>query len=137
MPLTDAQLAALYPTVQSYVNEFVSVTLDNVNAGYIPRSFTRDPGWYSDIRELIEQYVADGRIKDHVAAKLLDRLDHAEREGMAGSERPAIAHLEQLARSANREITDDTAARDAVLRPTEACPNRHLSASASAGRAWR
>jgi hypothetical protein len=120
VPLTDAQLAALYPTVQSYVDEFVEVTLDNVKAGYIPRSFTRDPAWYSDIRELIEQYRADGRIEDHVAAKLLDPLDHAEREGMAGSERPAIAHLEQLVRWANQEITGDTAARDAVLRPTEA-----------------
>jgi hypothetical protein len=39
---------------------------------------------------------------------------------MAGSERPAIAHLEQLARWASRQITRDTAARDAVLRPTEA-----------------
>jgi hypothetical protein len=120
VPLTDAQLAALYPTVQSYVDEFVKVTLDNVEAGYIPRSFTRDPAWYSDIRELIEQYRADGRIEDDVAATLLDRLHHAEREGTAGSERPAIAHLEQLVRRANRQITRDTAARDAVLRPTEA-----------------
>ena len=120
VPLTDAQLAALYPTVQSYVDEFVEVTLDNVEAGYIPRSFTRDPAWYSDIRELIEQYQADGRIEDDVAARLLDRLDDAAREGMAGSERPAIAHLEQLARWANQLIEGDTAARDAVLRPTEA-----------------
>lgn len=120
VPLTDAQLAALYPTVQSYVDESVKVTLDNVKAGYIPRSFARDPAWYSDIRELIEQYRADGRIEDHVAAKLLDRLDHAERDATASCERAAIAHLEQLAREANRQIERDTTARDAVLRPTEA-----------------
>jgi hypothetical protein len=118
VPLTDAQLAALYPTVQSYVDEVVEVTLANAEAGYIPREFTRDPAWYSDIRELVDQYEA--RIDDRVAAKLLERLERAERRGVAGSESAAIAFLKQVATRANRGIADDTAARDAVLRPTRA-----------------
>ena len=120
VPLTDAQLAALYPTVRSYVDEFVKVTLANVKAGYIPRSFTRDPAWYSDIRELIEQYRAAGRIEDRIAAKLLDRLARAERRGVAGDEFVAIVNLKQLVGWAYRGIKRDTAARDAVLRPTQA-----------------
>jgi hypothetical protein len=118
VPLTDAQLAALYPTVQSYVDEFVAVTLANVRAGYIPRSFTRDPAWYSDIRELIEQYHASGRIDDRIAGKLFDRLARAERRGVAGDEWVASVFLRQLADWADRGIRGDTAARDAVLRPT-------------------
>jgi hypothetical protein len=120
VPLTDAQLAALYPTVQSYVDEFVKVTLDNVEAGHIPRSFTRDPAWYSDIHELVEQYRATGRIEDRIAAKLLDRLGRAEQRGVAGDEFVAIVNLKQLVVWANRGIKRDTAARDAVLRPTQA-----------------
>jgi Alpha/beta hydrolase domain len=120
VPLIDAQLAALYPTVRSYVDEVVKVTLANVEAGYIPRSFTRDPAWYSDIRELIEQYRAAGRIEDRIAAKLLERLARAERSGIAGDEFVAILHLKRLAGRANRGIKRDIAARDAVLRPTEA-----------------
>jgi hypothetical protein len=104
--------------VQSYVDEVVEVTLANAEAGYIPREFTRDPAWYSDIRELVDQYEA--RIDDRVAAKLLERLERAERRGVAGSESAAIAFLKQVATRANRGIADDTAARDAVLRPTRA-----------------
>ena len=75
VPLTDAQLAALYPTVRSYVDEVVEGDPRQRRAGYIPRSFTRDPAWYSDIRELIDAVPRDGRIEDRIAAKLLDRLD--------------------------------------------------------------
>ena len=120
VPLKDAQLATLYPTVRSYVDEFVEVTLDNVNAGYLPRSFMRDPAWYSDLRELIDEYHANGRIEDRVAAKLIDRVERAERQGVAGNELPAIAFLTQVAARAKQQITHDDAARDAVLRPTEA-----------------
>jgi hypothetical protein len=120
VPLTDAQLAALYPTVKSYVDEVVDVTLANAKAGYIPRFFIRDPAWYSDIRELIDEYRANGRIKDRVAAKLIDRVGRAEQHGAAGKELPAIALLEQVALRAKLQIRHDPAARDAVLRPTTA-----------------
>ena len=121
MPLTDAQLAALYPTVRSYVEEVVEVTLANVRAGYIPRSFTRDPAWYSDIRELISDCRASGRIDERIATKLLDRLDRAERRGRRGRRvRCAIVNLKQLVGWAYLGIRRDTAARDAVLRPTQA-----------------
>jgi hypothetical protein len=120
VPLTDAQLAALYPTVRSYVDPYVKVTLDNVRAGYLPRSFTRDPAWYSDIRELIGDYRAAGRIEDRVAAKLTDAVRRAERFGTAGHELPAIVFLGEAAVRAKLEIRRDAAARDAVLRPTEA-----------------
>ena len=49
--MTDAQLATLYPTVQSYVDKVVAKTLDNAAKGYIPADFTRDPAWYTDIRD--------------------------------------------------------------------------------------
>ena len=120
LPLTDAQLAALYPTVRSYVEEVVAVTLANVRAGYIPRSFTRDPAWYSDIREIINDRRASGRIEERSAARLLDRLDRAERRAVAGDESGAIANLKRLVGWANRGIRRDRAARDAVLRPTQA-----------------
>jgi hypothetical protein len=120
VPLTDAQLAALYPTVKSYVDEVVKVTLANARAGYIPRSFTRDPAWYSDIRELIDEYRANGRIEDRVAARLIERVRRAEQHGVAGRELPAIVFLEQVALRAKLQIRHDPAARDAVLRPTKA-----------------
>ena len=58
VPLRDDQLAALYPTVQGYVDEVVSVTLANAEKGYIPADFTRDPAWYTDIRDLVNEYGA-------------------------------------------------------------------------------
>ena len=118
--LTDAQLAALYPTVRSYVEEVVNVTLDNVKAGYIPRSFTRDPAWYTDISELIGDYRADGRIPDRVAAKLIDGVERAQRQGEAGHEVAAILFLEEVSLRALWELRRDAATRDAVLRPTQA-----------------
>ncbi|WP_169952846.1 alpha/beta hydrolase domain-containing protein [Microbispora sp. H11081] len=119
VPLTDAQLAELYPTVRSYAGEVVATTLAGAEAGYIPRSFTRDPAWYSDIRDLIGEYAAAGRISGSVAASLEDRLRHAERAGLAGDEPPAIAHLRQLAERAERHV-EDGAAKAGVLRMTEA-----------------
>ena len=120
VPLTDAQLAALYPTVRSYVDEVVEVTLANVRAGYIPRSFTRDPAWYYDIREIINDRRASGRIEERIATRLLDRLDRAERRAVAGDEFAAIVNLRQLVGWAYLGIRRDRAARDAVLRPTQA-----------------
>ncbi|WP_169987617.1 alpha/beta hydrolase domain-containing protein [Microbispora sp. H10836] len=119
VPLADARLAELYPTVRSYADEVVGTTLADVEAGYIPRSFTRDPAWYSDIRDLIGEYAAAGRIAGPVASSLEDRLRHAERAGLAGDAPPAIAHLRQLAERADRHVEDD-AARAGVLRVTEA-----------------
>ena len=72
------------------------MTLDNVKAGYIPRSFTRDPAWYTDISELIGDYRADGRIPDRVAAKLIDGVERAQRQGEAGHEVLAILFLEEV-----------------------------------------
>jgi hypothetical protein len=120
VPLTDAQLEELYPTVRWYVKEFVKVTLDNVEAGYIPRSFTRDPAWYSDIRELIGDYHADGRIADRVATKLIDGVARAARAGTAGNELAAIVHLAAVDLRARLELRRDPAVRDAVLRSTDA-----------------
>jgi hypothetical protein len=117
VPLTDAQLAALYPTVQSYVDRVVETTLANVEAGYIPQTFTRDPAWYSDLRELIEQY--GDRIDDRTSEKLLTRLERAEQRGIAGDEHVAIVNLDQMVHWIDKGITDP-AAHDAVLRPTKA-----------------
>ncbi|MEU6413876.1 alpha/beta hydrolase domain-containing protein [Microbispora sp. NPDC046933] len=119
VPLTDARLAELYPTVRSYVDKVVATTLADVEAGYIPRSFTRDPAWYSGIRDVIGEYVAAGRISESVASALEDRLQHAERAGLAGDAPPAIAHLRQLAERADGRIGDD-AARAGILRVTHA-----------------
>ncbi|MDG4817408.1 alpha/beta hydrolase domain-containing protein [Micromonospora sp. WMMD956] len=120
VPLTDAQLATLYPTVRSYVDASVAATLLAADAGHLPRSFTRDPAWYSDLRDLIGEYVAAGRISEYAAARLEDRLRRAEQAGTAGNTARAGALLEQLADRAEKSITRDPAARDAVLRTTEA-----------------
>src|SRR6201991_3859121 len=66
VPLTDAQLATLYPTVQSYVDKVVATTKANAAAGYIPADYTRDPAWYTDIRDAVRQYGA--RIDANTAA---------------------------------------------------------------------
>ncbi|MBY8872131.1 hypothetical protein K7640_09800 [Micromonospora sp. PLK6-60] len=116
LPLTDAQLAALHPTVRSYVDRVVATTRANVRAGYLVEDVTRDPAWYSDLRELIAEYVAAGRIDARDAAGFEVLLRPAERAGTAGHERPATVLLEQLVKQAGRRITDDPAARDAVLR---------------------
>ncbi|NHC15518.1 alpha/beta hydrolase domain-containing protein [Motilibacter deserti] len=120
LPLTDAQLATLYPTVGSYATEFVSATQAAAAAGYIPRDYLRDPAWYSDLRELIEEYAANDRIAGHVAASLLDRLDRAERLGLSGSESRTAGYLQHLVDRALNQIKGDAAARDAVLRSATA-----------------
>lgn len=120
VPLTDGQLAALYPTVSSYVEHSVPVTVANIAAGHVPRSVARDPAWYSDIRVLVGEYAAAGRIGELVAARLRERLDGAERLGLDGDETGAIDQLERLADLARAQIKGDPAARDAVLRVTQA-----------------
>ncbi|WP_431921719.1 alpha/beta hydrolase domain-containing protein [Micromonospora wenchangensis] len=120
VPLTEAQLAARYPTVGAYVDASVAATLAAADAGYLPASFTRDPAWYSDLRDLITEYVAAGRITEYVAARLEDRLQRAEQAGTAGNAARAAELLEQLADRAEQRITGDPAARDAVLRVTGA-----------------
>ena len=75
--MTDAQLAALYPTVQSYVDKIVAKTLANAAAGYIPKDFTRDPAWYTDIRDAVNDNAA--RIDSGVAGQL--RASAATRRG--------------------------------------------------------
>ena len=106
--------------MRSYVEEVVAVTLANVTAGYIPRSFTRDPAWYYEIREIINDRRASGRIEERIATRLLVRLDRAERRAVAGDEFAAIVNLKQLVGWAYLGIRRDRAARDAVLRPTQA-----------------
>ncbi|GAA4732986.1 alpha/beta hydrolase domain-containing protein [Phytohabitans rumicis] len=120
VPLTDAQLATRYPTVRGYVDQAAAATRAAARAGYLPRSFTRDPAWYSDIRTLIGEYSAAGRIPTPVAADLTGRLGHAERAGLAGKDAAAIAHLTRLAERAGTGIARDPGARDAVLRVTRA-----------------
>ncbi|MEU1751298.1 alpha/beta hydrolase domain-containing protein [Micromonospora matsumotoense] len=120
VPLTDAQLATRYPTVGSYVDATVAATLAAADAGHLPASFTRDPAWYSDLRYLIAEYVAAGRITEYVAARLEDRLHRAEQAGTAGNATRASELLGQLADRAQLRITGDPGARDAVLRVTEA-----------------
>ena len=66
VPLTDAQLSALYPTTESYVDEVVATTLANAAAGYIPQAFTRDPAWYTDIADWVNEYVAADRLAPDV-----------------------------------------------------------------------
>ncbi|MDA0172427.1 alpha/beta hydrolase domain-containing protein [Solirubrobacter taibaiensis] len=116
LPLTDAQLATLYPTVQSYVDEVVSVTLANAAKGYIPADFTRDPAWYTDIRDLVNE--SGARIPAATATRLKASLAKAEEYGTADDKYTAIFFLQDVAGQA-AGITD-AAARDAVLRPTRA-----------------
>jgi len=116
-PMTDAQLATLYPTVQSYVDKVVAKTKANAAAGYIPKNYMRDPAWYTDIRDVVAQYAA--RINANTAANLTTLAARATDHGMADDKWNAILDLDQLADEATREI-GDAAARDAVLRPTKA-----------------
>ena len=118
VPLSEAQLAELYPTVQSYVDKVVTRTLDNAAKGYIPADFTRDPARYTDIRDLINEY--GPRIDSGVAARLRASVAKAEEYGTAGDKYTAIFFLEDVAAQAGSRIQGDAAARDAVLRPTRA-----------------
>ena len=118
LPLTAAQLATLYPTVQSYVDKVVAKTLANAAAGYIPSDFTRDPAWYSDIRELIGE--SGAQIDGAVATRLQASVAKAEEYGTAGDKYTAIFYLEDVAGQAGSRIGGDPAVRDAVLRPTNA-----------------
>ena len=118
LPLSDPQLAELYPTVQSYVDKVVARTLDNAAKGYIPADFTRDPAWYTDIRDLVNDYGT--RIPSAAAARLRASAAKAEEYGTAGDHYTAIFFLEDVAAVASSGITGDAAARDAVLRPTKA-----------------
>jgi len=119
VPLTDAQLAALYPSVRSYVSPSVEATRAAVRAGYVTRSVSRDPAWYSDLRYLIDEYAAAGRIDARVAADLRSGLARAERDGLAGRDLSAVVHLAGVALHATLRVSDP-AARAAVLRVTSA-----------------
>ncbi|MFK3983818.1 alpha/beta hydrolase domain-containing protein [Micromonospora sp. NPDC050397] len=119
VPLTDAQLAVLYPTIRSYAQPTLTATTAAVRAGYLPRTVTLDPAWYSDIRDLVDEYATAGRVTEPVAADLRDRLADAERAGLAGHDLAATVHLARLSAVAALRIRDG-AARDAVLRVTAA-----------------
>ncbi|WP_428961847.1 alpha/beta hydrolase domain-containing protein [Micromonospora fluostatini] len=120
VPLTDAQLAARHPSVSTYADQVLQATRAAVGAGHLPRDVTRDPAWYSDIRELIAEYVAAGRITEYVQERLEDRLWRAEQAGVNGNAARAATLLEQLADRAENRLHRDPAARDAVLRVTTA-----------------
>ena len=117
--MSDAQLAELYPTVQSYVDKVVAKTLDNAAAGYIPKDFTRDPAWYTDIRDPINDkprgstaasppdagrraYAPRTTARRVTSTRAISILDLSRRPGLA------VAYMA------------NAAARDAVLRPTRA-----------------
>jgi hypothetical protein len=91
LPLTDAQLAALYPSVWSYVSPWVAATTAAVRAGYVTRSVSRDPAWCSDLRYLVDEYAAAGRIDARVAADLRSGVARAERDGLAGRDLSATS----------------------------------------------
>ncbi|WP_203699765.1 alpha/beta hydrolase domain-containing protein [Asanoa iriomotensis] len=119
LPLTDAQLSVLYPTIWSYVEPSVAATAAAVRAGFVPRTVSRDPAWYSDIRYLIEEYAAADRIDQQVADDLTARLARAEQHGVAGRDFAAIAQLLQVSLHATLRVSD-SGARAGVLRATSA-----------------
>ena len=119
VPLSDAVLRQLYPTVSSYVDEVVATTRANVAAGYVPQDVTRDPAWYTDVLDLVGEQQAAGRLAGHVAASLRDRLERAQRLGEAGSETRAAGYVEQFLARVRNQVkgdADDVAVRDALTR---------------------
>jgi hypothetical protein len=123
LPLTDQQLASLYPTVQSYVDEVVAVTLANARAGYVPRQFMRDPAWYTDIADTLSEYVAAGRLASHVAAGLLDRIERAQVLAESGSDTRTAAYIEQFLARVRNQVkgdADDVLVRNNLIRHGEA-----------------
>ena len=114
VPLTDAQLAARYPNLRAYAPDVARVTAANARAGYLTDSYLRDPAWYTDIRELIGEYAAAGRIPAATAATLTARAKGAEKYGTAGHRLLAAAELTRLTVTAGQ--IRDKATRDAVLR---------------------
>jgi hypothetical protein len=114
-PMTDAQVAALYPTVQSYVDKVVAATMENVEKGYIPADITRDPAWYTDIRDAVVDNAAriDGGVAGQIRAGALRAEDHAG----AGEKYLAKLDVDLIAELAG--TIPDAAARDAVLRPAK------------------
>ncbi|GIF73950.1 alpha/beta hydrolase domain-containing protein [Asanoa siamensis] len=119
VPLSEPQLAALYPTVWSYAAPSVAATSAAVRSGYVPRTVSRDPAWYSDLRDLIADHAAAGRITPEAAKSLGTLLREAERDGVAGRDLAAIVHLAQLSLHATLRVPD-AAARTSVLRSTSA-----------------
>jgi hypothetical protein len=107
VPLTDPQLATLYPRTIPYAAAVTKDTKSNARAGYLARSYPHDPAWFSDIRDLISEYAAAGRIPAPLAAALIARVTAARRA-------TPILHLTLLTAEAGR-ITDRPA-RDAVTR---------------------
>jgi len=114
----DEQLAAMYPTVQSYVDKIVASTVANAEKGYIPADFTRDPAWYTDIRDTISDYGA--RVSDASGTRLKASIAKAEEYGTAGDKYTAIFFLQDVASQANSLLAGDVAVRDNVLRQARA-----------------
>jgi hypothetical protein len=127
VPFSDAQLATLYPTVQSYVDKFVEKTLANAAAGYIPKDFTRDPAWYTDIRDVVNQYTA--RIPGNTAANLVALAARAEEHGTAAGSRtsrratPCCGPRRRRSRCCGRRSTRPRP-RPSRAAPAASCPRR-------------
>ena len=116
VPLTDAQLSALYPTTWSYVRQVVATTLANARTGYIPREFMRDPAWYTDIADWINEYVAADRLAPRVASSLLSQLTRAQRLGESGSEIRAAKYVGQFLVLVHHKVKGDAGVRDNLIR---------------------
>ena len=116
-PMTDAQLAALYPTVQSYVDKVVAKTLDNAAKGYIPATsrVTRPCTPTSRHHRRLGP-----RVSDASGTRLKASIAKAEEYGTAGDKYTAIFFLQDVATQANTLLASDVAVRDSVLRQARA-----------------
>ena len=116
--MTDEQLAALYPTVQSYVDKIVAKTLANAAAGYIPRGLhARSRVVHGHPRRRQRQRRADRQRRRRPAAR--ERRCAPRSTARAGDKYLAMLDLDLIADLASHSIAN-AAARDAVLRPTKA-----------------
>jgi len=120
VPVDDATLASWYPDEDAYVAEVVDVTADAVAAGHVHDGFAQDPSWYTDVVELVQERVADGRISGRPADRLVTRVERAADAADAGDLRTAAREMRLADGVAERQLRGDDDAVATLARSTAA-----------------
>ncbi|MEE6296343.1 alpha/beta hydrolase domain-containing protein [Georgenia wangjunii] len=119
VPLPEAVLAELYPTVDTYAGDVAAATADAVQRGYVPMNVAVDQAWYSDLAYLVGDLAAEDRLTGPLATRLASWAELAGVAADNGQRDEAVRQLERIAAEIESSSVD-AAARAALLRQAEA-----------------
>ncbi|MDD9205621.1 alpha/beta hydrolase domain-containing protein, partial [Georgenia sp. 10Sc9-8] len=119
VPLPEAVLEELYPTVDVYADQVAAATADAVQRGHVPANVPVDQAWYTDLAYLAGDLVAEDRIAASLATELVTWAEQARIDADDGELALAVEQLELVVAEVESSEADD-AAQAALLRQAEA-----------------